>query len=152
MKDENVVSLYNSEYKAVGKALFELLSQCPFLPEAPLKFQSIGEKVSIGMFTLPGAKYLRQEIDGSFVAQVRFQVAYKSFPATNEQRLASQNTVDEIMAWFENTSNLPQLTDGRRITEITASNSIAYKDATGEDASVTFAADAVMEYRKKGFM
>ena len=152
MSEEKTYPLNTSEFKAVGKALFSLLSECPHLPDAPLKYQSIDEKVSVGLFTLPGAKYLRQEIDGSFVAQVRFQVAYKSFPTTNEQRSESQEVIDRIMAWLENTADLPLLTDGRRITEITASNSIPYKDATGEDTSITFAADAVMEYRKKGFM
>ena len=152
MSEEKIQPLYATEYKAVGKALLMLLSECPYLPDAPLKYQSIDEKVSVGLFTLPGAKYLRQEIDGGFVAQVRFQVAYKSFPTTNEQRSESQEVIDRIMAWLENTAELPLLTDGRRITSITASNSVPYKDATGEDTSITFAADAVMEYRKKGFL
>lgn len=148
---ENVELLSNAEYTEVCKALFELLFKCPHIPEGLIpQYQSIGEKESIGLFTLPGSKYLGWDISGGFTAQVNFQVAYKSFPTTNAQRLESQSTTDDIMAWLEKVENLPVLTDKRKITKITASNSVPYVDAGGEDKSVTFAANAVMEYRKRG--
>lgn len=151
MSEEKVEYLNSTEFNIVGGALFDLVAACPYIPEGLVpKFQSVDEKVSIGLFTLPGAKYNKWDIAGGFTAQVNFQVAYKSFPTTNEQRLESQAIVDNIVSWLENTESLPLLTDGRKITKITASNSVPYKDATGNDASVTFAADAVMEYRKKG--
>lgn len=147
---DNVELLDRKEYETVGRALFDLLASYPHIPEGIVpQYQSIGKKESLGMFTLPGSKYLRWEISGGFTAQVNFQIAYKSFPATNSQRLESQTVVDNIMAWLENIKTLPSLTDGRVITKITASNSIPYTDSTGQDNSVTFAANAVMEYRKR---
>ena len=151
MSEERIEPLAKKEYDLIGRALLELVSQFPGLPEdVPIRYQSIESTESIGIFNLPGAKYLRWYVDGGFMAQVSFQVAYKSFPTTNNQRINSQALVDDIMAWLENTDELPALTGGRTITKITASNSLPYKDATGEDKSITFAADAVMEYKMKG--
>lgn len=152
MSNENVEALSQTEHNVIGAALFELVASCPHIPSGVNpQYQSIGEKESIGFFTLPGSKYLKWDISGGFTAQVNFQVAYKSFPASNQQRLDSQTITDNIMAWLENVDELPLLSGGRRITKITASNSLPYKDSTGADKSITFAADAVLEYRKKGF-
>ena len=54
------------------------------------------------------------------------------------------------MKWLESTDNLPLLTDNRTITRITATNAVPYKDETGQDKSIIYAAAAVMEYFKKG--
>ena len=59
---------------------------------------------------------------------------------------SAQAFVGRIMKWLENTKNLPRLTGGRVITSITASNAVPYKDETGQDKNIVYAADAVMEY------
>lgn len=151
MNEEKFEQLSRTEYDTIGRMILELVAGCPYIPEGLTpQYQSIDTTESVGIFTLPGAKYLRWDVIGGFTAQINFQIAYKSFPGTNAQRINSQAVVDSIMAWLEKVEELPKLSGGRKITKITASNSVPYVDKAGDDKSVTFAADAVMEYRKKG--
>ena len=144
---ETVEFLSKTEYNTVGEMLLNLIAECPCIPEGlTLQYQSLKVDESIGVFTLPGAKYLKKNVMGGFTAQINFQVAYKSFPTTNGGRIESQSIVDKIMDWLEKVDELPVLSGGRTITKITASNSVAYTDTTGKDKSIAFAADAVMEY------
>ena len=77
MSEERIEPLAKKEYDLIGRALLELVSQFPDLPEdVPIRYQSIESTESIGIFNLPGAKYLRWYVDGGFMAQVSFQVAY----------------------------------------------------------------------------
>lgn len=144
---DTVELLSKTEYNTIGEMLLNLIEECPYIPEGITpQYQNIKTDESIGVFTLPGAKYLKKNVMGGFTAQVNFQVAYKSFPTGNGDRIKSQSIVDSIMDWLENVDDLPELSGGRTITKITASNSVAYTDTAGEDKSITFAADAVMEY------
>ena len=151
---ENVKLLSKKEYDAIGTMLLELIEKCPYIPErlkkTGIKYQRIESGESIGIFTLPGARYLKQYVNGNYEAQISFQVAYKSSPTGNSEYVERQAVVDNIMTWLEEVEDLPALTGGRQIESIEASNSAAYKDETGSDNSVTFAADATMKYFKKG--
>lgn len=148
---EQVELLSKTEYNTIGEMLLNLIAKCPFIPEGlTLQYQSIKTDESIAVFTLPGAKYLKWDITGGFIAQINFQIAYKSFPTGNGARIKSQSVVDNIMNWLEKVDELPFLSDDRKVTEIIASNSVAYTDDKGDDKSITFAADAVMKYKKKG--
>ncbi len=144
---ETAELLNKTEYNTIGEMLLHLIAECPYIPEGLTpQYQNINTDTSIGVFTLPGAKYLKKNVTGGFTAQINFQVAYKSFPSGNGDRIKSQSVVDNIMSWLEKVDELPALSGGRTITKITASNSVPYADATGNDKSITFAADAVMEY------
>lgn len=144
---ENVELLSKSEYESVGEMLLNLIAICPFIPEGLTpQYQSIETDESIGIFTLPGSKYLKKNVMGGFTARVNFRVAYKSFPTGNGERIKSQSVVDKIMGWLEKVNELPKLSGERTITKITASDSVPYTDDTGSDKSTIFAADAVMEY------
>lgn len=148
--------LSKEEYGKVGEMLLELIKACPQTPAdlkdkaGGIQYQSRGVDRCISILTLPGAKYVNFDITGGFTAQINFQIAYKSFPKTNQQRIDAQTVVDNIMDWLENVESLPKLSGGRTITKITASSSFASVDDVGDDTSTVFAADAVMEYRKKG--
>lgn len=144
---EPVELLSKTEYNTIGEMLLNLIAECPHIPKGlTLQYQNIQTGESIGVFTLPGARYLKKNVLGGFTAQINFQVQYKSFPTGNGTRIKSQSVVDSIMNWLEKVDELPGLSGGRTITKITASNSVAYTDAKGDDKSITFAADAVMEY------
>jgi hypothetical protein len=67
-------------------------------------------------------------------------------PRTSAQRIDSQAFVGKIMSWLENVRDLPKLTEERTITKITASNVVPYRDETGDDSSIIYAAEASMEY------
>ena len=139
-----------TEYDIIEKALWELVKQYPSDPDDPdvtAQYDQLGADVSLGVFTLPGGRK-KPDVTGGFTAEIGFRVAYKSNPKTSPQRINAQAFVGKVMRWLENTKKLPLLTDRRRITKITASNAIPYKDETGQDSSTVYAADAVMEYEK----
>lgn len=143
---EKVIS--NKEYKAVSKALFELLDGCEVLPEGvPLKYQSIGAEKSVALFTLPGAKYLKKHIDGSFAAQLAFQILYKAKAQGNGQMMESQTVLDDISDWLEEAA-VPGLTDNRRILEITV-NSTTYVTDKDDAGYVEYTRTGTLKYEKE---
>lgn len=146
MSEEKYERLSLSEYELIGRALFELLADCPELPEGvPLKYQvkEKGESVSLIIFD---SRRTKQNVLGGFTAQVSFQIAYKSFPTTNGQRINAQAVVDRIMKWLEEVRNYPLLTEERTITKISVLNFVSDMDSADDDGNVVFAANAVMEY------
>lgn len=146
MIEEKYERLSLSEYELIGKALFELLAGCPELPDGvPLKYQTKEKGESVCFLTFDSRR-TSQNVQGGFTGQVNFQVAYKTFPTTNGQRINAQSVVDKIMKWFEGVRDYPLLTDGRTITKITVSNSEPFTDSADDDGNVVFAANAVMEY------
>lgn len=139
-----------TEYDIIEKALWELVKQYPkeqIDPDVTAQYGELGTGVSLAVF-VNGGRYKKRYLSGGFVAEVNFSVMYKGNPQTSPQRINSQAFVGRIMRWLENTKDLPLLTDGRTITKITASGT--YDGGTTQDKSTIYAADAVMEYYKKG--
>lgn len=139
-----------TEYDIIEKALWELVKQYPkeqIDPDVTAQYGELGTGVSLAV-AANGGRYKGWDIVGGFTAEVNFSVMYKSNPKTSPQRINAQAFVGRIMRWLENTKDLPLLTDGRVITKITASGT--YDGGTTPDNSTIYAADAVMEYRKKG--
>jgi len=148
--EEKISWLSVSECETVGELLYELIQKCPHIPAGvKVHINSTDATKSIGVFTLNGSKYVKKFVNGGFVAQVFFRVAYKSMPTTDKQRLESQAVVDRIMSWLENVKELPPLSDDRTATEITASNSAAFLESAESNKTMGFASDAVMEYYKE---
>lgn len=147
---DTLETLSKTEYDTVGEMLLKLISQCPVIdPDTTIKYQSMDADSCLGIFTMAGAKYLKRNVQGGFTAQIRFQVAYKGLGTGNGDNIQNQAYVDSIMDWLEKVEDLPNLSNGRTITKITATNSVAYTDSTGNDNSITFAADATMEYESE---
>ncbi len=141
-----------TEYDIIEKALWELVKQYPSEPGDPdvtAQYDELDAGVSLAVL-VDGGRYTKKYVSGSFNAEVYFRLAYKSNPKTSPQRINSQAFVGKVMKWLESTDNLPLLTDNRTITRITATNAVPYKDETGQDKSIIYAAAAVMEYFKKG--
>lgn len=146
---EQIERLSTTEYDIIEKALWELVKQYPRQetdPEVIAQYDALDANTSLAVFTLPGGQYKKRNVLGGFTAEISFRVAYKSNPKTSPQRIDAQAFVGRIMKWLENTRDLPRLTGGRTIISITASNTVPYKDETGEDKNIVYAADAVMEY------
>lgn len=144
---EAVELLSATEYDTIEKALWELVKKYPREADDPIpQYDSLGTDVSLAVLTLPSGRYKKRNVMGGFTAEISFRVAYKSQPNNSPQRIDSQAFVGRIMSWLEKTKDLPLLTEGRAITKITASNAVPYKDETGNDKSIVYAADAVMEY------
>lgn len=141
-----------TECDTLGKAMWELIKQYPRQdndPDVTAQYDELDTGVSLAVLVL-GGRYKKKYVNGSFVGEATFRVAYKSNPKTSPQRINSQAFVGRIMRWLEHTEDLPKLTDNRTITKITASGTgeLPYKDDTGQDKSTVYAADAVMEYEK----
>lgn len=144
-EQEKIIS--NKEYKVVSQSLFELLSKCNVLPEDTLlKFQSVAAEKSMGFFTLPGAKYLERHIDGSFTAQLAFQIVYKTKAAGNGQMLDAQTTLDNVCNRLEE-AEFPVLSDNRIIQEIVIDSTpyVTDKDDTGY---VEYVRTGTLKYEK----
>ncbi len=151
MREEKYERLSLSEYELVSEAIFMMVSQCPVLPVGvPLKYLDGGAGENITVIPIQdNAQYKQWYIDGSFSAQVDFQVAYKAFPTTNGQKIDCQKTVADIMTWLENTEQLPLLTEDRKITGISVVNSFAVVDEKATDGNTVFVSLATLTYRKK---
>ena len=146
MSEEKYERLSLSEYELIGKALFELLKECPELPKGvPVRYQTKEKGESISFLTFDSRR-TSENVQGGFTAQINFQIAYKSFPTSDKWRMEAQSIVDKIMKWFEEVRDYPLLTDDRTITKITVSSSEPFTDSADTDGNVVFAANAVMEY------
>lgn len=90
-----------------GKGLLALVMAYPGYPRgfkadnATIKWNSINEDRSIGLFPMPGAVYLEKYVSGSYVAQLPFQMIYKSSPTTNKTSLEAQDMLNDLAAWME---------------------------------------------------
>lgn len=151
MSEQTKIELLSAtEYDIIEKALWELVKKYPSEqgdPDVTAQYGELGSDVSLAVFA-NGGRYKKKYVSGGFVAEVNFSVLYRSFPENSPQRINSQAFVGRIMRWLENTKDLPLLTDGRTITNITASGT--YEGGTTQDKSIIYAADAVMEYFKRG--
>lgn len=145
--EEKTELLSAIECNTVAEALLELVRQCPEQIGVKAEYDALGASKSLAVF-VAGGRSKKPDILGGFSASVNFSVAYKSQPKTSDQRLDRQEIVGEIVKWLETTENLPLLTDNRKITKIT-SLGVPYKGEVEKDGSITYYADAVMEYKKE---
>lgn len=145
---ERIEPLSTTECKTIADALYKLVNECPERGGLKAEFDALGANKSLAVFVVSG-RYKQRFISGGFAAEVNFSVGYKSQPKTSEQRLDRQEFVGEIVMWLENAEDLPRLTDNRTITKIAAVG-VPYKGEVEKDGNITYYADAVMEYRKKG--
>lgn len=148
---DQIERLSAKEYEVIGNALWELVKSYPREMEDPnviAQYDALGAESSLAVL-VDGGRYKKKYISGSFIAEVNFRVAYKSSPTTSPDRIDAQAFVGRIVSWLETTNNLPLLTDSREITKITLQN-MPYKYESETDKSIVYAANAVMEYIKKG--
>lgn len=155
MDARQVEHLSETEYEAIGKALWELVKQYPRQPCDPdviAQYDFLDAEHPLAVFVL-GGTYKSRDITGGFTAEIRFRVAYGSLPDTSEQRINAQAFVGRILSWLEEAKDLPLLAGGRKVTEITASDTVPYRKEKKENEmyeGVIYVADAVMQYRKRG--
>lgn len=89
------------------KAVLALVFQYPSFPRtfkadnSTVKWNNLCDGTSIGIFPLQGAIYLKKYISGSYVAQIPFQMIYKSSPTTNKASIDAQEMLNSLAAWME---------------------------------------------------
>jgi|GEM_PF-769408 len=104
MDDKKPLSLINME--SVSDAILEMVAKYPDFPFIASKdtilWQSIQLAIeSIGIFTAPGACYLKKYITGSFIALLPIQLIYKCNPSSNSERMTSQQVLENLAIWLE---------------------------------------------------
>ena len=104
---EDAEKLTISDAENAQKAILNLILQYSKFPNQfratnkNVKWNSIEEGTSIGIFPLPGAKYIKRYINGSYKAQMPFQIVYRSSPGTNNDSIGSQEVLEELGSWLE---------------------------------------------------
>lgn len=146
--NDQIELLSATECKTIADALYKLVNECPERGGIKAEFDALGANKSLAVFVVSG-RYKQRFISGGFTAEVTFSVGYKGYSKTSNQRIDQQEFVGEIVTWLESAEDLPRLTDNRTITKITAIG-VPYKGEAEENGSITYYADAVMEYKKKG--
>lgn len=145
--DEHIEPLSAAECETVAEALLELVRKYPELKDVNAEYDALGSSKSLAVF-VAGGRSKKPDILGGFYAEVNFSVGYKGYSKTSDQRINQQEFVGGIVRWLENEKDLPILTDNRTITKITALG-VPYKGETEKDGSITYYADAMMEYKKE---
>lgn len=145
---ERIEPLSTTECKTIADALYKLVNECPERGGLKAEFDALGANQSLAVFVVSG-RYKKKYVSGSFSAEVTFSVGYKGYSNTSDQRIDQQEFVGEIVTWLESAEDLPRLTDNRTITKINALG-VPYKGEAEKNGSITYYADAVMEYMKKG--
>lgn len=90
-----------------GKGLLALVMAYPNYPKGfkadnqTVKWNDINPERSIGLFPMQGAVYLEKYVSGSYVAQMPFQMIFRSSPTTNKTSIDAQQMLNDLAAWME---------------------------------------------------
>ena len=105
MDEKEKLTIKDSE--CAQKAILSLILQYPRFPKTfkadntSVRWNSINETTSVGIFPLQGAVYLQKYVSGSYTAQIPFQIVYKSSPTTNKASIDAQTVLEELGKWLE---------------------------------------------------
>lgn len=155
------MQLNSIEESQIRKALFQLFTECPFIPENVSKKYGDMGKDSIGMFSQQGSgRYLKKYVSGSYEAQFPFFLRYRAQPTTNGTRLNAEELLDSIAQWMcgnkvrynsqdYQMAAFPALTDGRRVEQIESGNIFMAEKA--EDGTIDYQVTMNLKYSKKGY-
>ncbi len=105
MEEKEVLTIRDAEN--AQKGILELVLAYPDYPESfsadnsTVKWNTLGEESSIGLYPMQGAKYIKRYVSGSYVAQMPFQMLFKSSPATNKATIDAQELLTLLADWME---------------------------------------------------
>ncbi len=147
---EKIEALSQTEYDLVSEAIYRLVKQYEFpedVGEIDISYLTSDAKENICVIpTQDNAQYRKKYVTGGFEATVNFQIAYKCYPRSDNQKILSQKIVAGIMGWLENVKDLPLLTDNREIEKIELLDSFATIDEKGDDGNMVFVSTAALTY------
>lgn len=105
MADAEKLTIKDAE--SAQKAILDLILKYPSFPRTlkadntTVKWNSINDDTSIGIYPMQGAVYLKKYVSGSYVAQMPFQIVYKSSPTTNKASISAQEMLNSLATWME---------------------------------------------------
>lgn len=141
-------TLAGQEQEIVAKALFEMVRTYPHFPDGVKAVYGDVQDDSICVIPTQGAVYTRKYIGGGFEAQFPYFLRFRTSPTTNQTRITRGNALDKLAQWLIETEK-PELTDGRRITDIMQEQT-TYIVAKYEDGSIDYQTNMRLIYKKKG--
>lgn len=158
--DNKIELLSIEEQDIIGKAVYEMLKECPMIQNGiAVQYGSITNN-SISVFAVSGAIVSKRYINGGFIGLFPFVIRYRSKPTNNEDRIQRENLMNQIANWLsgkETTYNnvkheiseYPAMTEGREIKEIEQQQN-AYIVSKADDGTVDFQVSMRLKYNKKG--
>jgi len=150
MSETTLQALSVTEQSTISEALLRLIGEYEDFPSEistkDIFWNFLKPNRSIGIFSMPGAVYLRRYVSGSFRAQFPFSVRYTTKPTNNKSRIEKQSVLDELGEWLESVT-YPALSDNRTIDKIerTASSQLIGVDADGNEL---YQCNMVLTYSK----
>ena len=93
--------------ESAQSAILSLVLKYPDFPSSfkadnsTVKWNSINDGTSIGIYPLQGAIYLKKYISGSYTAQMPFQIVFRSSPTTNKASVDAQKVLENLGKWLE---------------------------------------------------
>lgn len=104
---EEAEKLTIKDAESAQKAILALVLQYTGFPgtfkatNTTVKWNSINDGTSVGIFPLQGAIYLKKYISGSYTAQLPFQIVFRSSPTTNKASIDAQTVLEDLGRWLE---------------------------------------------------
>lgn len=158
--DDKIELLSIAEQEIIGKAVFEMLKECPIIPSSVvIQYGSINNN-SIAVFAVSGAIVSKRFVDGGFIGTFPFVIRYRSKPTNNEDRIQRENLMNKIANWLSGKetsynnvnyqiSEYPTMTEGRTIKEIEQQQNAFIVDKQ-DDGTVDVQVSMRLKYKKKG--
>lgn len=150
MADTTPLSI--SEQQSIAKALLVLINtEYSSLPVTRIEYQSLNTtKSSLSIYSLPGSVVEKEFINGSYNANYRFSIVYRSIPTNSTQRISCEQELNDLSDWLTtiDSSKYVSLTSNRQIEEIKLTNpAVLYKQYENgtEDYHVIFS----LRYKKE---
>ena len=105
MEEKETLTVKDAENAQRG--ILELVLSYPGYPDtfqadnSTVKWNSAETDSSIGLYPMQGAMYIKKYVSGSYVAQMPFQMTFKSSPTTNLANLDAQEMLTALADWLE---------------------------------------------------
>lgn len=138
MSETTLQALSVTEQSTISEAILRLIGEYEDFPSEistkDIFWNFLKPNRCIGIFSMPGAVYLRRYVSGSFRAQFPFSMRYTTKPTNNKGRIEKQAVLDELGEWLESVT-YPALSDNRTIDKIerTSSSQLIGVDADGNE-------------------
>ena len=153
MSDLKYLSISDSE--SVYDAVYQMLEEFPGYPEGftagmdTIKWNDMPPEEGIGLFPMQGAVYLRQYVNGSYVAQFPFQIQYRSSPTTNVNNIDCTKTLESLGKWLESSVSATFSDANIELQQIKRTSPILSIDR--DDTTATYGVNMQLNYSyKKG--
>lgn len=146
MEDKKEV-LNNSECTAVIKSVYDTVKSYDGFTDIVVNFEDLNTDGApcIGIFTMPGAIYLKKYITGGFEALLPFSIVYRASVNVDSQKFQIIECLNKLGEWF--IENLPVLDDGR-VTEKVEQTSVPYRNMIDPGCENDYIVTFQMTYRK----